>query len=70
MAQPREVCDDCLMVAYDEGVDDGEAQITLMVTTGSELPDHECILSDDEPDDGWVCDCTCRSDDGRGGVGV
>lgn len=55
-----EVCDDCIMVAYDLGCNTYEEQSSLMRGIGAELSDHNCEATD-EPDmwpDG--CGCACR----------
>jgi hypothetical protein len=58
-----DVCDDCLLVAYDMGLE-GEVQASTMAELGRELPDHICILTE-EPDEGFICDCACKVSTGR-----
>ena len=58
-----EVCDECLLVAYDEGLR-GKEQDLMMVDLGSELPDHLCdeIETDGEVygEDAMRCGCSCK----------
>ena len=51
------VCDECLLVAYDEGIYDGEEQARVMVEMGADVQDHTCE-SVEEPD--ITCFCGCR----------
>lgn len=52
-----EVCDECLLVAYDEGLQ-GEEQDLMMVDLGSELADHLC--DEIETDGEMRCGCSCK----------
>ena len=67
-----DICDDCSMVAYDNGIgydnpdeyDKAEAGswqaiVDFMVELGGELQDHECTTTT-EPDMNIQCDCGCR----------
>lgn len=54
------VCDYCVNVAYDEGVETYEEQATIMMTIGEEMPDHLCDTTE-EPDAKIRCDCSCKS---------
>ncbi len=58
-ATPLDVCDDCLMVAYDAGFEGYKAQARMMAEMGNEVEDHVCIVVE-EPDEGFTCDCACR----------
>lgn len=51
-------CDECLTAAYDEGIDDFEAQVAALNAIEWCLPDHECahIMEPDIP-----CDCLAHS---------
>ena len=51
------VCDDCLLVAYDEGFMSYEEQAKVMIELSADVPDHNCEAVD-EPD--IECDCGCR----------
>ena len=46
------VCDDCLMIAYDHGVVGYLEQANMMVAIGAESEDHLC--------EGRSCLCGCR----------
>ena len=37
-----EVCDYCVNVAYDEGIEGYENQLALMVEMGADMGDHLC----------------------------
>lgn len=60
-----DVCDDCLMPAYDflsrtmRGEDSGnyERQAEVMVKVGDTMEDHMCITIETEDS---KCDCACR----------
>ncbi len=58
-----DVCDDCLMVAYDNGFVGYEAQASAMVLLGREIEDHDCIRSI-EPEmvaaGEAKCECSCQ----------
>lgn len=56
-----DVCDDCMLVAYDKGIETHGEQAMIMVTLGKELEDHICIVRE-EPDEDFTCDCACNSD--------
>ena len=45
------VCDDCLLIAYDNGVDNYVDQATMMMAIGAESEDHMC--------EGNSCLCGC-----------
>jgi hypothetical protein len=51
------VCDDCLNVAYDEGIEGWEAQAATMRDAGDIIEDHLCIEME-EPE--IKCGCACR----------
>ena len=55
---PVEVCDDCLDVAYDMGIEGYEEQAYMMQMIGREAPDHLCIETE-EPGL-MACACGCR----------
>lgn len=46
-----DVCDDCLLPAYDLGLETYSVQASLMFMIGAELPDHLCERSS--------CQCGC-----------
>ena len=55
-----EICDDCTMLAYDEGFDQ-----SIMAEIGAEIEDHRCI-NHDEPElvksgDIPRCECACSN---------
>ena len=53
------VCNKCLEVAYDNGVDDKDLQEEMMIDLGLDLEDHLC---DQVETGGQVkCDCRCQS---------
>ena len=54
-----EVCDDCLTVAYDNGIYDPNAQERAMVQLGAIMEDHLCVTVE-EPKLGIRCDCSCH----------
>ena len=54
-----DICDDCSLVAYDEGIEGWEAQVDFMVMIGGEVYDHVCTARE-EPSLGIKCDCGCR----------
>lgn len=51
------VCDDCLTVAYDNGVYDYDGQVMTMLQIGDELDDHICNHVE-EPE--IQCACACH----------
>ena len=61
-----DVCDDCLMPAYDflsrtmRGEDSGnyDRQAEVMVKVGDTMEDHMCITIETEDS---KCDCACRN---------
>ena len=53
-----DICDDCALVAYDEGIDSWDAQVAFMVTAGDMAYDHLCTAKE-EPSIGIQCDCGC-----------
>ena len=53
-----DICDDCSLVAYDEGIEGWEAQVDCMVMIGGEAPDHICAAREEPSIDIW-CDCGC-----------
>jgi len=55
-----DICDDCSLVAYDEGIKGWEAQVEFMVIIGSEAYDHVCNARE-EPDLDIQCDCGCNA---------
>ena len=55
-----DICDDCALVAYDEGIDSWDAQVAFMVNVGDMASDHLCSAKD-EPSLGIQCDCGCRT---------
>ena len=57
------VCDDCLMVAHDQGITGCVPQAAFMQEFGAEGPDHLCEMSLGTEDRGRTqCDCGCRQD--------
>ena len=53
-----EVCDDCIDVAYDMGMNGYDEQAYVMMSMGRELPDHDCI---EVLEPGLMkCACGCR----------
>jgi hypothetical protein len=48
------VCDSCLEAAENEGAEDRETAVTLLVVAGLDLPDHDC----DARENGGRCACT------------
>ena len=55
-----DICDDCSLVAYDGGIEGGDAQVDVMVMMGADVYDHLCTAKE-EPSIGIQCDCGCRS---------
>ena len=53
------VCDDCLNVAYDHGVQGYHAQADVMREVGAEVEDHLC--GEVETDGDIKCGCGCRN---------
>ena len=56
------VCDECMNVAYDNGIDDPEKQVLVMVTSGKECEDHICERKEltKEELEGRICKCSCN----------
>ena len=52
------VCDSCMTVAYDKGINGAAEQAATMVSIGAELSDHIC--DECEPDGEIRCDCGCH----------
>ena len=52
------VCDYCVNVAYDQGVESYKDQAEIMVIAGGDVEDHLCDVNE-EPDDNIRCDCSC-----------
>lgn len=52
----EDVCDDCINVAYDNGIEGYEHQADMMRIVGADAEDHECIKYI-EP--GEKCGCPC-----------
>jgi len=52
------VCDSCMTVAYDKGINGAAEQAATMVSIGAELSDHIC--DEFEPDGEIRCDCGCH----------
>jgi hypothetical protein len=50
------VCDDCINVAYDNGIQGYEAQCAAMRNIGRDCEDHMCIKHEGEGD---LCGCPC-----------
>jgi hypothetical protein len=53
-----EVCDDCLLVAYDKRIEGYQQQAYAMAMGGDVLKDHDCT-SKMEPELNIRCDCAC-----------
>jgi len=51
------VCDDCLTVAYDEGIYDYDDQVMTMLSIGGDIYDHICNHVE-EPE--IECACACH----------
>ena len=60
ITRQADICDDCSVVAYDEGIKDWDAQVAFMVDAGDVAYDHVCNAKED-PSAGIQCDCGCRS---------
>lgn len=54
-----DICDDCALVAYDEGIQGWDEQVTFMVNAGDMAYDHVCAKREN-PSDGFFCDCGCN----------
>ena len=54
------VCDDCALVAYDQGAQSWDDQVALMVMMGDMVEDHLCSKTE-EPDLDIQCNCGCRN---------
>ena len=52
-------CDDCLDVAYDNGIEDTATVMMILGEMGAEMEDHDCIKFL-EPDLNFRCDCACN----------
>ena len=53
------VCDDCITVAYDNGIQSYDDQVVTMLDAGDVLEDHLCVARE-EPELNIQCDCNCR----------
>jgi hypothetical protein len=58
-SEPSQVCDDCLLVAYDKGARGRRDQEELMMLVGADLEDHDCTAKL-EPDLKITCYCACN----------
>ena len=54
-----DICDDCSLVAYDNGINGWDNQVEFMVEIGKDIYDHECTAKI-EPDLNINCHCGCR----------
>ena len=54
-----DVCDSCLTVAYDAGIEDAGAQDYAMREAGEVLPDHLCDAKDEPEYFQQRCGCGC-----------
>ena len=52
-----QVCDYCVNVAYDQGIQGYEEQATIMITMGSEVEDHLCDEVETVGEVRCACDC-------------
>jgi hypothetical protein len=55
----HDICDDCALVAYDEGIQNWDEQVTFMVNVGDMANDHVCARRE-YPSDDFSCDCGCN----------
>ena len=55
-----DICDDCSLVAYDEGIESWDAQVDFMVMMGADVYDHLCNAKE-EPSLNIRCNCGWRS---------
>lgn len=53
-------CDDCLTIAYDNGVFGIDAQKQFLSIVGQEIEDHICIQTE-EPELKIKCLCSCNN---------
>ena len=61
------VCDDCLNIAHDSGINGCVEQARFMEQIGAELPDHLCEMALDPADRGRdSCTCGCQTVRARG----
>lgn len=56
------VCDYCVNIPYDYGIQTYEEQASLMMEMGADVEDHLCDQNE-EPGSGIVCDCACTKRD-------
>ena len=54
-----DICDDCSLVAYDNGINGWDNQVQFMVEIGKDSYVHECTAKI-EPDLNINCHCGCR----------
>jgi len=52
----EDVCDDCINIAYDNGIQGYEHQADMMRIMGADVEDHECIKYIEQ---GEKCGCPC-----------
>ena len=52
------VCDYCLNIPYDYGVQTYEEQANIMIEIGADVEDHLCDQNE-ESDASIVCECAC-----------
>jgi len=60
ITRKADICDDCATVAYDQGINEWDAQVTFMVDAGDMVDEHLCSAKED-PSAEIQCDCGCRS---------
>ena len=60
ITRKADICDDCALIAYGEGVKEWDAQVAFMVDAGDMAGDHLCSAKED-PSAEIQCDCGCRS---------
>ena len=56
----KTVCDECLMVAYDNGIE-GDQQQTMMIEMGGDVEDHLCEMVEEPELINCLCACRRRS---------
>ena len=54
-----DICDDCSLVAYDNGINGWDNQVQFMGESRKDIYDHECTAKI-EPDLNINCHCGCR----------
>ena len=56
MKNMKNVCDECMTAAYDEGAEDEEMQADICRSIGADIADHTC----ERLETNKACACACK----------